>query len=198
DDDCGAIVEKWSSFYAAADDMHDPADCPVPADKLIRRRGIEVGHIFYFGSKYSEPMGGRVADADGNLIPVEMGSYGIGISRLVAAVIEASHDDNGIIWPDSVAPYDVGIVDLKPDDEACAKAVSSLQSELDAAGKSFIHDERSERPGAKFADMDLIGLPWQIVVGPRGLANGSVELKRRATGDKIDIPLDQVVSHITG
>lgn len=196
EEDCAAIVDQWSGFYATADEMHDPSNCPVPAEKLIKRRGIEVGHIFYFGTKYSEPMGARVADADGNLVPVEMGSYGVGVSRLVAAVIEASHDDNGIIWPDSVAPYDVGIIDLKPDDPSCASTVASLKEQLGNAGKAVLHDDRGERPGAKFAEMDLIGTPWQIIVGPRGLAEGNIELKRRATGERQDIPVDQVVARL--
>ena len=198
EEDHGAVVEQWLAHYAAADEMHDPAACPVPEETLIRKRGIEVGHIFYFGTKYSEAMGARVADADGNLVPAEMGSYGIGVSRLVAGIIEASHDEHGIIWPDAVAPYDVGIVDLKPDAEDCAAAVAKLQGALEAAGKSVLHDDRSERPGAKFADMDLIGLPWQIVVGPRGLAEGKVELKRRATGEKQEVPLEEAVGRLAG
>lgn len=196
DEDCASIVDQWSEFYATADEMHDPAACPVPADNLIKRRGIEVGHIFYFGTKYSDAMGARVADADGNLVPVEMGSYGVGVSRLVAAVIEASHDDNGIIWPDPVAPYDVGIIDLKPDDPQCASAVKGLTDQLTATGKSVLHDDRGERPGAKFAEMDLIGTPWQVIVGPRGLANGTVELKRRATGERHDVSMDAVLDRM--
>lgn len=186
DGDLTPIVDYWTSRYARTDEKHDPAlfEAEVPEDKRVHRRGIEVGHIFFFGTKYSGPMGATVTLADGQTQPVQMGSYGIGVSRLVGAIIEASHDEAGIVWPDSVAPYDVGLINLKVGDAACEAAADDLYGRLHAAGRSVLLDDRDERAGAKFADMDLIGLPWQIVIGPRGVKDGTVELKRRATGEK--------------
>ena len=197
--DLQPIVDSWTAEYAAADEKHVPADCPVPAAELVEARGIEVGHIFYFGSKYSEPMGGTVTGSDDTSMAYEMGSYGVGVSRLVGAIIEASHDDDGIIWPDPVAPFDVGLIDLRPTDDGCAALSGDLYAKLKDAGRDVLYDDRDERPGAKFAEMDLIGLPWQLTVGPRGVKAGTVELKRRATGDKDELsvesapcPLDRV------
>src|SRR5204863_6924673 len=164
-------------------EKHDAATCGVPADQLHSARGIEVGHIFYFGTKYSTPLGAVVAGPKGETVPLEMGSYGIGVSRLAGAIIEASHDDAGIIWPESVAPFKVGLINLKAGDAACDTACADLYAKLKNAGVEALYDDRDERPGAKFADMDLIGLPWQLIVGPRGLAAGKLELKRRATGE---------------
>ncbi|HBF97081.1 MAG TPA: proline--tRNA ligase, partial [Alphaproteobacteria bacterium] len=160
----------------------------VPEDKRRSARGIEVGHIFYFGTKYSEPMGAVVAGPDGNDIAVEMGSYGIGVSRLVGAIIEASHDDNGIIWPASVAPFDLGLINLKPGDDTVDEQCAQLYARLQAAGRDVLYDDRDERAGAKFATMDLIGLPWQLIVGPKGVKAGTVELKNRATGERLELP----------
>ncbi|WP_343713549.1 proline--tRNA ligase [Inquilinus sp.] len=198
DDDLAAFVDRVTGLYAAADEMHDPAKCPLPEAELQTRRGIEVGHIFYFGTKYSAPMGATVAGPDGTPRPVEMGSYGIGVSRLVGAIIEASHDDAGIIWPDAVAPFDVGLINLKPGDATCDAAAQDLYQRFRTAGLDPLYDDRDERAGAKFAEMDLIGLPWQVVIGPRGAANGMAEIKRRATGEKIELPLDAVVARIKG
>ena len=198
EDDLAAFVERVTGFYAAADEMHDPAKCPIPEAELQTRRGIEVGHIFYFGTKYSEPMGAMVAGPDGTPRPVEGGSYGIGVSRLAGAIIEASHDEAGIIWPDEVAPFDVGLINLKPGDAACDAAAQDLYQRFQAAGLDPLYDDRDERAGAKFAEMDLIGLPWQVVIGPRGAAAGVAEIKRRATGEKIELPLDAVVARIKG
>ncbi len=198
EDDLGAFVERVTGIYAAADEMHDPAACPVPADALVTRRGIEVGHIFYFGTKYSEPMKAEVAGPDGRPVPVEMGSYGIGVSRLVGAIIEASHDEAGIIWPDAVAPFDVGIINLKPGDARCDALCADLYARCRTAGLDPLYDDTEERAGAKFATMDLIGLPWQIIVGPRGAASGQVELKRRATGERIELAADAAVARIAG
>ncbi|WP_366656262.1 proline--tRNA ligase [Fodinicurvata sp. EGI_FJ10296] len=197
DSDLAAFAESVTGHYAAADEMHDPATCPVPADSLVTRRGIEIGHIFLFGTKYSKAMNAVVTNREGETVPVEMGSYGVGVSRLVGAIIEASHDDAGIIWPDTVAPFDVGLVNLKPGDEACETVCDQSEVALKAAGVSVLHDDRSERPGAKFANMDLIGLPWQLVVGPRGLAAGTVELKRRATGERHEVSLDSALQMLT-
>ncbi|MFZ5789427.1 MAG: proline--tRNA ligase [Pseudomonadota bacterium] len=196
DGDLEPIVQSWTSVYAATDDKHDPAKCPVPPDQLLQARGIEVGHIFYFGTKYSEPLGARVNGPNGDTITVHMGSYGIGVSRLVGAIIEASHDDKGIIWPDSVAPFAVGLVNLKVDDSACTKACEETYARLKRAGIDVLYDDRDERPGAKFADMDLIGLPWQLVVGPRGLGTGKVELKRRATGERQELSLESALAKL--
>ena len=198
DGDLNGFFEKMTSIYAATDEKHDPANSPLPADQLVEARGIEVGHIFYFGTKYSKPMGAVVQGPGGEAITLEMGSYGIGVSRLVAAIIEASHDDAGIIWPDSVAPFKVGVINLKNDDGECRRVSEELYARLQGAGLSVLYDDRDERPGAKFADMDLIGVPWQLTVGPRGLKNGVIEVKRRATGVKEELPVDQAVARVGG
>ncbi len=187
---------KYTSVYAATEEMHDAANCPVPAEELETARGIEVGHIFYFGTKYSAPMGAVVTGPDGQPVTVEMGSYGIGVSRVVAALIEASHDDAGIIWPDQVAPFKVALINLKADDETCRSTCDDLYAKLQAAGVEVIYDDRNERPGAKFADMDLIGIPWQLTIGPRGLKAGTVELKRRATGEKLELKLEEALAKV--
>ncbi len=180
-----AIVDKWTSQYAATSDMHDTAAfAKVPGDKQVSARGIEVGHIFYFGTKYSEPMKAVVAAGDGTEKPVHMGSYGIGPSRLVAAIIEASHDDAGIIWPEAVAPFKVAILNLKQGDSATDAACEQLYRDLIAKGVEVLYDDRDDRAGAKFATGDLIGLPWQVMIGPRGLAEGKFEVKRRADGSR--------------
>ncbi len=193
------IVAKWTSLYAATSEKHDAeAFANVPAGKQVTARGIEVGHIFYFGTKYSEPMKALVAGPDGSDHAVHGGSYGIGPSRLVAAVIEASHDDAGIVWPDAVAPYDVMILNLRPGDGGCDAACAKLDTALASKGKEALIDDTEERPGAKFATADLIGLPWQIIVGPKGLAEGKVEVKRRATGERSSVPIDDAVPLVTG
>ena len=179
------IVDLWTSQYAATSDMHE-ADvfAKIPGDAQVSARGIEVGHIFYFGTKYSLPMKAVVATGEGGEVPVHMGSYGIGPSRLVAAIIEAFHDDAGIIWPEAVAPFKVAILNLKQGDAATDGACEQLYRDLSAKGVEVLYDDRDERAGAKFARADLIGIPWQVMVGPRGLAEGKVELKRRADGSR--------------
>ncbi len=198
DSDLEPMFRELTSIYAATEEMHDPANCPVPADQLVTRRGIEVGHIFYFGDKYSKPLGAMVSTADGEQVPVQMGSYGIGVSRLVGGIIEASHDDAGIIWPESVAPFHTGLINLRTGDADCDAACADLEAKLTDAGKEPLYDDREERAGAKFADMDLIGLPWQLIVGPRGLKNGVVELKRRATGEREELSIDSALAKVTG
>ena len=187
-DDVGriqALVDKWTSLYAATSEKHDEAAfAQIAADDRVSARGIEVGHIFYFGTKYSEPMKAVVAGADGLERPVHMGSYGIGPSRLVAAIIEASHDEAGIIWPESVAPYQVAILNLKQGDAATDQASETLYRELTASGVETLYNDLDERPGAKFAAMDLIGIPWQVLIGPKGLKEGKIELKRRLDGTR--------------
>lgn len=197
DDDLTPFFEKMTSLYAATDEIHDPDNCPITEDQMATARGIEVGHIFYFGTKYSEPMGAYVVLEDGSKVPVHMGSYGIGVSRLVGGIIEASHDDNGIIWPEAVAPFDVGLISLKVGDEETDAACEELYKGLKAAGYDVLYDNRGERPGAKFADMDLIGLPWQVIVGPRGLANNQIEIKQRATGERFEVPREGVADFLS-
>ncbi|MCB1477862.1 MAG: proline--tRNA ligase [Rhodobiaceae bacterium] len=190
--DLSAVVDDWLSYYAATDEMHevDRFESGVPEDRRVSARGIEVGHIFYFGTKYSDPMGAKVAGPDGEEKPVHMGSYGIGPSRLAAAIIEASHDDNGIIWPASVAPFDAGLVNLRAGDEKTDSTCAGLYAELEAAGVEVLYDDTDDRAGAKFANMDLIGLPLQVVVGPKGLAENTIEVKTRSGGERKSIPLE--------
>ena len=184
-------------LYAMEAEEHEKVEsCPVPPERLAKRRGIEVGHIFFFGTKYSAAMGMQVQAKDGSLVNPLMGSYGVGVSRLMGAIIEASHDAAGIIWPDSVAPFDVGLINLRADDAACAEAAHALQAKLEAAGLSVLHDDRDARGGEKFATMDLIGLPWQVTVGPKGVAAGTVELKRRATGEKQEVSFESVLAKL--
>ena len=182
--DLTPIFEEWTSRYAATEEKHDPArfDSEVPADKRVSARGIEVGHIFYFGTKYSEPMGCRVQGPDGQQVTLEMGSYGIGVSRLAGAIIEASHDDSGIVWPVPVAPFEVAVVNLKAGDAATDKAALEIKTHLEAAGIDVLYDDTDERAGAKFATMDLIGIPYQVIVGPKGVKAGEIEIKDRKTG----------------
>ena len=177
------IVDQWTSLYAATSEKHDAGSFDkIPEAKRLSARGIEVGHIFYFGTKYSEPMKATVAAPDGANVPVHMGSYGIGPTRLVAALIEANHDEAGIVWPEPVAPFKVALLNLKQGDGATDGACEKLYAELTARGIDVLYDDSDERAGAKFAAADLIGLPWQLLVGPKGLAEGKVELKRRAGG----------------
>ena len=183
-----AIVGKWTTQYAATSDMHDAAAfAKVPAEHQVSARGIEMGHIFYFGTKYSEPMKAVVTTQDGKDVPVHMGSYGIGPSRLVAAIIEASHDDAGIIWPEAVAPFKVAILNLKQGSSDTDTASEQLYRGLSAKGIEVLYHDLDERPGAKFASADLIGIPYQVLVGPRGLAEGKVEVKKRVDGSRENI-----------
>jgi prolyl-tRNA synthetase len=195
--DLQPIVDEWTRLYAATDDKHDATACPVPADQLHEDRGIEVGHIFYFGAKYSKAMGATVTDPEGNDVPVEMGSYGIGVSRLAGAIIEASHDDAGIIWPDVVAPFGVGLINLRAGDEACDAACNALYGQLADAGIEVLYDDRDECAGVKFAEMELIGLPWQIAIGPRGLKTGTVELKARSGGEAEVLSPEAALARLT-
>src|SRR4051812_38665324 len=187
------VVDHFTSLYAATDEIHKPETCPVPPERLVSERGIEVGQTFYFGTKYSKPLGAVVAGPNGEEVPLEMGSYGIGVSRLVGALIEANHDDAGIIWPESVAPFRVGLINLRPGDAKCRDAADDLYVRLRRAGIEVLYDDRDESPGAKFAAMDLIGLPDQLILGPRGLAAGTIEVKHRRTGAREDVPLDAVL-----
>jgi prolyl-tRNA synthetase len=188
--------EEMRGLYAAADELHIPEKCPIHADKLKTARGIEVGHIFLLGRKYTDAMNIDVAGADGKALRVEMATFGIGVSRLLGAIIEASHDKNGIIWPESVAPFNVGIVNLRVGDVHCDEICNNLHNTLISQGKDVLYDDTDERAGAKFASMDLIGLPWQIVVGPKGAVGGMVELKNRKTGEKQELSVESVLDKL--
>ncbi len=190
-------VERLTSLYAAVEERHDPDRCPVPPERLRKARGIEVGHIFYFGTKYSAPMGATVMGPDGREVPVEMGSYGIGVSRLVGAIIEAHHDEKGIVWPESVAPFRVALIGLRLDDADCRRMAEDLYARMCAAGIEVLYDDTDERPGAKFATMELIGIPWQVVVGPRGARRGMVELRSRRTGESAELSPEAVLARLT-
>ncbi|WP_397417346.1 proline--tRNA ligase [Phenylobacterium sp.] len=199
DGDLEPEVSRRTSLYAASDEMHDAARFDaLPEDKRMTARGIEVGHIFYFGEKYSKPMKATVTGPDGREATVQMGSYGVGVSRLAGAIIEASHDAAGIIWPDSVAPFGAVVLNLRPGDAGCDAACQDAYRALTAAGLDPLYDDRDDRPGAKFAAADLVGIPWQLIVGPKGLAEGVVELKRRATGERQSLPLEAALKAITG
>ena len=198
DSDLQPIVDQFTNLYAVTDEKHDATTCGVAPEDLITTRGIEVGHIFYFGSKYSAPMGASVADETGALVDVHMGSYGIGVSRLVGGIIEASHDDNGIIWPEAVAPFDVAVVNLKPGDETCDAMAEDMYRKLTEAGKDVLLDDSSERPGAKLAGMDLIGIPQQVIIGPRIAAEGKVEWKARKSGETAQISPEDALNILLG
>ena len=198
DGDLEPMIRQWTSLYAATEEKYEQAvfEAQVPADKRISARGIEVGQIFYFGTTYSAPLKAVVTGPDGTERPVEMGSYGIGVSRLVAAIIEASHDEAGIKWPESVAPFKAIILNLKQGDGATDAACDRLHAALGAKGRDVLYHDLDERPGAKFATADLIGIPHQILVGPRGLADGKVELKRRADGARELVTPDEAVARL--
>ena len=196
--DLQAMVDQRTSLYAASDEMHDQArfEAEAPEDKRMTARGIEVGHIFYFGEKYSKPMKALVTGPDGKDTPVQMGSYGVGVSRLVAGIIEASHDEAGIIWPDSVAPFGAAVVNLRPGTAEVDAVAEQAYKALIDLGKEPMLDDRDDRPGAKFASLDLVGIPWQLIVGPKGVAEGVVEIKRRSTGERQTLPLEAALKVI--
>jgi prolyl-tRNA synthetase len=192
------LFDQVSAMYAATDETHDEARwASVPEERRRQGRGIEVGHIFYFGTKYSASMGMTVQTKDGGHVHPEMGSYGVGVSRLMGAIIEASHDDAGIVWPDSVAPFKVGLVNMRADDARCAEAADGLYKALSDAGVEVLYDDRDERGGAKFATMDLIGLPWQLIVGPKGLDRGVIELKNRKSGEREELAIGSALARLT-
>ncbi len=195
--DLEPIVKRFTALYAATDEKHDPGRCPIPDSDLLAARGIEVGQTFYFGAKYSRPMGAFVTRPDGESVPLEMGSYGIGVSRLVGALIEANHDGSGIIWPESVAPFRVGVINLRVGDERCRQMADDIYGRLGNAGVEVLYDDRDESPGAKFATMDLIGLPFQLIVGPRGLAAGTVEVKERRSGERRDLAVEAALTRVS-
>ncbi len=198
-DDAAALagfIDGLNADYAATDEKRDLAAEAACGAALQQSKGIEVGQLFYFGDKYTAPLGVSVPGPDGAAVTPLMGSYGIGVSRLVGAIIEACHDEAGIVWPDAVAPFRVALINLRADDAACAGACDKLYAQFQAAGVDVLYDDRDERGGAKFATADLIGLPWQVIVGPKGLAAGVVELKRRATGERVEVPIEAVVGRL--
>lgn len=196
-DECAEVLTEFTSRYARTDETHDAAEfAAVPEDRQRSARGIEVGQIFYFGTEYSEKMGAFVQNDEGTRVPLHMGSHGIGVSRLLGAIIEASHDDKGIIWPEGVTPFHCGIVNLKQGDAEADAACEALETALENAGLEPLYDDRNERAGGKFATMDLIGLPWRITVGPRGLKNGVVELTDRRTGESEEVSPEAAVARV--
>ena len=196
-DDLQPVVDRWTNFYAATDEKHDQSEAAKLGDALVNARGIEVGHIFYFGTKYSETMKAAVTGPSGEQLFPEMGSYGIGVSRLVGGLIEAFHDENGIVWPEAVAPFGATVINLKTGDAACDTLCEDLYARLLASNVDPLYEDRDERAGTKFADMDLIGVPWQIVVGPRGIKNGLVELKNRASGEREEVSPESAIARLT-
>ncbi|MES2215443.1 MAG: proline--tRNA ligase [Pseudomonadota bacterium] len=197
-EDTSIDIELMQSLYAAADEKHDAENCPIPISQIVHNRGIEVGHIFNFGTKYSEKMNAVVTNSKGELVPVHMGSYGIGVSRLVAAVIEANHDERGIIWPSHVAPFDVSILNLAIDNADCTLMAEQIYKMLTDANIEVLYDDSDARPGQKFATHDLIGSPWQIIIGAKKAAQNLVELKHRATGEVEDLEALVAVKKIAG
>ena len=195
--DLQVVVDSFTDKYAATDDERDLDIEGSLGDDLVVARGIEVGHIFFFGTKYSKAFNAVVTGPGGDEITAEMGSYGIGVSRLAGGIIEASHDDDGIIWPESVAPFKVGLINLKVGDDECDKACEDLYRQLQDAGIEVLLDDRDARAGAKFADMDLIGLPWQVVIGPKAVEAGVVEFKNRASGDRQEFSAEAAIAQLT-
>jgi prolyl-tRNA synthetase len=193
-----SLFDRVNATYAATDETHDESRwATIAEDRRRTGRGIEVGHIFYFGDKYSTAMGLNVSGADGSMVTPMMGSYGVGVSRLVGAIIEASHDEAGIVWPEAVAPWRVGLVTMRADDDATVAAADRIYADLNAAGIETLYDDRDERGGAKLASMDLIGVPWQVIAGPRGIASGVVELKRRSTGEREELSIESALARLT-
>ncbi|MDX1949699.1 MAG: proline--tRNA ligase [Rickettsiales bacterium] len=189
-------IEKIKSLYARADEMHDPANCPIPAEKLKTARGIEVGHIFYLGEKYSAALGAKVQDKNGQNVIVKMGCYGIGVSRLIGSIIEAYHDEKGIIWPDAVAPFKIILINLRPADAECSKVCEQLYSEIQSQKIEVLYDDTDNSAGAKFATAELIGIPYHIVIGPKGVKEGNAEITIRRTGEKKSIPISSVAEWV--
>ncbi|WP_018996896.1 proline--tRNA ligase [Hirschia maritima] len=199
DSDLLPEFEKRTRYYAATEEMHDQSkfEAEVPEERRLSARGIEVGHIFNFGTKYSEPMKAKVMTPEGKEVPVHMGSYGVGVSRLLGGIIEACHDEKGVIWPDEVAPFRSAVVNLRQGDEACDAACEDVYAKLEAAGLEPMYDDRNERPGAKLSTLELIGIPKAIVIGPRGLKNGVVEVKDRMTGETEEMSVDAALNKLS-
>ena len=197
--DLSRIIKQWTDLYAATEDVHDAAryEKEVPEDKRVNTRGIEVGQIFYFGTKYSDAMQAKVSGSDGVEVPIHGGSYGVGVSRLVGAIIEACHDENGIKWPEEVAPFKVALLNLKQGAEDTDAACEKMYAALTAKKVDVLYDDTDQRPGGKFATADLIGIPWQVLIGPKGLAEGKVEIKQRGDGSREFMSLDAAIERFT-
>ncbi len=193
-----ALVDSVTAPYAATDEQHDTAafEAEVPEDRRVTARGIEVGHIFFFADKYSKPLGASVTTSQGEQVDVQMGSYGVGVSRLAGGIIEACHDENGIVWPEAVAPFKVALINLRQGDEGTDGVCEDLYAKFQAAGVEVIYDDREERAGVKFSDMDLIGIPWQIIVGPKGVKGGFVEMKNRKTGEREELSAEAALAKL--
>jgi prolyl-tRNA synthetase len=190
-----ASDDELMNVFAVSEEKYDPA---VASEKeLVISKGIEVGHVFYFGTKYSKSMNAFVLDEKGEKIFPEMGSYGIGVSRLVAAIIEASHDDRGIVWPEAVAPFDLTLLNLNVKNSTCGDAAAGIYEAL-SSKKEVLYDDRDITVGEKLADADLLGIPHQIIIGPRKAAVGTVELKNRKTGEVSDMSVDEVIGRFLG
>lgn len=190
-------ISELKKYYAATDEKHKPGDAPIPEEQLSVARGTEVGHIFYFGTKYSDVMNAKITNPKGEEVLAHMGSYGIGVSRLVGAIIDASHDDKGIIWPESVAPYRIGLINLRSGDANCDKISNDIYTQLTNNNEEVLYDDRDQRLGVKLADMELIGLPWQLIIGPKGIAQNTVELKCRKTSESQELSLESALNHVT-
>ncbi|MDR1334597.1 MAG: proline--tRNA ligase [Holosporaceae bacterium] len=184
--------DNLMSTFAVTDEKYNPQETSIPEKDLQISKGIEVGHIFYFGTKYSKAMNAFVLNENGEKVFPEMGSYGIGVSRLVAAIIEASHDERGIIWPEPVAPFDITILNLHTKNDKCCAVAEKIYGAL-RTKKEVLYDDRSITVGEKMADADLIGIPWQIIVGQKKIEQEIVELKNRKTGETIEISPDGVI-----
>lgn len=186
--------DDFVNAYAVSDEKYNKDECPIPENELGVSKGIEVGHIFYFGKKYSVPMNAFVLDANGDKVYPEMGSYGIGVSRLVGAIIEASHDEKGIIWPTEVAPFNAEVISLQAKDEDCVNVANDIYAKLTAAGLDVLYDDRILTTGEKLNDADLIGIPYQVLVGKNGVKRGIVEIKNRRTGQVTEINFENVAN----
>ncbi|MDE2647015.1 MAG: proline--tRNA ligase [Paracoccaceae bacterium] len=191
--ECAGLVENWTKPYARTKETHDKTLFNLVSEEHRKEsRAIEVGQIFYFGTKYSDSMNAKVQNDKGENVSVHMGSHGIGVSRLVGAIIEANHDEKGIIWPEGVTPFHCGLINLRQGDDETDLACEKIYTSLKLVGLDVLYDDRAERAGGKFATMDLLGLPWRITVGPRGLKNNVVELVSRRTGVSEEVSIDQV------
>jgi len=189
--------KNFINYYSSTDDKHsEDLFKKIPNDNQKKGKAIEIGHIFSFGHKYSEPMKAYVTNDIGDNVPVYMGSYGIGVSRLVSAIIEAYHDDRGILWPISIAPFQVGLINLGPNNGPCTKVAENIYKELQQNNFDVIYDDRNESAGKKYADMDLIGIPFQIILGPRDLENNKCELKNRSNDHRKTINIGEIIEEL--
>jgi len=188
--------EELQRTYAVADDQFNPETCPLPEELRARSKGIEIGHVFYFGTKYSQPLGATVMGPEGDQVPVYMGSYGIGVTRLLATLIEVFHDEKGMVWPASVSPFDVSLLNLKMADDAAGVMADRFYQEAGQAGYDVLYDDRLASPGFKLKDADLVGMPYQVIVGEKALREGLFELKERHTGHQEYLSLEACLNKL--